>query len=152
METQANKHRSDRQFEDGDWVYVKIQPYRQVTMSGGQFSKLYAKYYGSYQILRKVGKVAYRLSLPPQLLLHPTFHVSELKKCHKLPEKTSHPPIVELSSPYCPQPQQILERRMIQKGNKVVAQVLVQWDQLPPDRATWEDYSALKTRFASFLS
>ncbi|XP_075088253.1 uncharacterized protein LOC142170277 [Nicotiana tabacum] len=151
MENQANKHRSDRQFKERDWVYVKIQPYRQVTMSGGQFSKLSAKYYGPYQVLQKIGNVAYKLSLPSQLLLHPTFHVSQLKKCYELPKTTSHPLIVELSSPCFPEPYKILERRMIQKGNKAVAQVLVQWDQLPPDRAIWQDYSALETRFPLFL-
>lgn len=76
MTEQANKHKSDRQFQEGDWVYVKIQPYRQITMSGSRVTKLSAKYYGPYQVLQKVGHVAYKLSLPPQLLLHPTFHVS----------------------------------------------------------------------------
>lgn len=76
MTEQANKHKSDRQFQEGDWVYVKIQPYRQITMSRSHFTKLSAKYYGPYQVLQKVGHVAYKLSLPPQLLLHPTFHVS----------------------------------------------------------------------------
>ncbi|XP_019264463.1 PREDICTED: uncharacterized protein LOC109242092 [Nicotiana attenuata] len=126
MVDQANKHRSDRQFKEGDWVYLKIQPYRQVTLSGTQFSKLSAKYYGPYQILQKVGTVAYKLSMPPQLLLHHTFHVSQLKPCYKLPETISYPPIIDISSPYCPQPQKILDRRIIQKGNKAVAQVLVQ--------------------------
>lgn len=126
MVTQANKHRSDVQFKEGDRVYLKIQPYRQVTLSGSPFSKLSAKYYGPYRILQKIGRVAYKLSLPAQLSLHPTFHVSQLQICNKLPEKINHSPVVDIASPYCPQPQKVLERRMIQKGNKVGAHVLIQ--------------------------
>lgn len=135
MIEQANKHMSDRVFKEGDWVYLKIQPYRQVTMSSTHFSKLSAKFYGRYQILQKVRLVAYKLSLPPQLLLHPTFHVSQLKACYDFPDSISHPPTLELFSLYCPQPDKILERRMIQKGNKVVVQVLIQWNDLPPEQA-----------------
>lgn len=113
MVEHANKHRSDRVFQESEWVYQKVQPYRQVTMSGHHFTKLSAKYYGTYQILQKIGSVAYKLSLPSQLLLHPTFHVSQLKPCHKLPAVISHPPMTELSSPYCPQPFKILDRRMV---------------------------------------
>ncbi|XP_016452908.2 uncharacterized protein LOC107777411 [Nicotiana tabacum] len=151
MTDQANKHRSNKQYQQGDWVYVKVQPYRQVSMVGYHFSKLSARYYGPYQILQKVGTIAYKLSLSPQLLLHPTFHVSQLKLCHSLPDIINHPYVVELSSPYFPQPQKILDRRMVQKGNKAITQVLVQWDKLPLDQATWEDYQAMRIRFPSFL-
>lgn len=151
MEEQANKHRSDRQFKEGDWVYLKIQLYMQLSMSGRHFTKLSARYYGPYQVLQKIRSVAYKLSLPAQLLLHPTFHVSQLKACHELPSTITHPPVIELSSPYCPQPKEIVERRLIQKGNKAVAQVLVKWKELPSELATWEDYSALKICFLSFL-
>lgn len=120
-------------------------------MSGKYFSKLSARHYGPYQVLQKVGSVAYRLSLPHQLLLHPTFHVSQLKPHHELPSTISHSPVIDLSSPHCPQPEKILERQMIQKGNKAVAQVLIQRKQLPAESATWEDYQALKIHFPTFL-
>lgn len=152
MITQANKHRSDVQYKEGDWVYLKIQPYRQVTLSGSPFCKLSGKYYGPHQILQKIGKVAYRLSLPAQLMLHPTFHVSQLKMCHKVPNNINHPRVADIASPFYPQPLKIMDRRMIQKGSKAVAQVLIQWDQLLANQATWEDYHILKIRFPSFLS
>lgn len=113
MVEHAKKHRPNMQFEEGDWNYLKIQPYRQVTLSGAHFSKLSAKYYGPYQILQKIGSVAYKSSLPSQLLLCPTFHVSRLKKFYELPDIISHPPVVDLASLYCPQPQNILGRHMI---------------------------------------
>lgn len=130
---------------------MKVQPYMQLTLSISHFTKLSTKYYGLYQILERVGTVAYKLALPSQLLLHPTFHVSLLKPCYEVPTKVNHPPILDLSSLYCPCPTKILDRRMIQKGNKVVVQFLIQWEQLPVDQATWEDSNAIKVRFPTFI-
>lgn len=122
-----------------------------MTLSSRHFTKLSSKYYGPYQILQKVGNVAYKLSLPPQLMLHPTFHVSLLKPCYKVPQKVSHPPVLDLSSPYFPCPANVLDRRMVQKGNKAIVQLLIQWDQLSEDQATWENASILRVGFPSFL-
>lgn len=72
----ANRGQSDRQFQVGDWVYLKIQPYRQLSLSNQPFKKLSAKYYSPCQVLQKVGTVAYKLSLPDYVALRATFHVS----------------------------------------------------------------------------
>lgn len=152
MVSMANLHRTDRQFKEGEWVYLKIQPYRQLTISNQIFSKLSAKYYGPYQILQKVGPVAYKLSLPPHVAVHHTFHVSQLKPCYAVPTHFNHPPTVNVSSPNCVQPKEILERRMIKRGNKAIPQILVQWDQMSVEDATWEDYATLKLRFPKFFS
>lgn len=70
--------------------------------------------------------VAYRL-MPADVLIHPTFRVSQLKKRHELPLVITHPPMFHLSSPYCPTPEAILERRLVKRGNRAVDQVLVKW-------------------------
>ncbi|XP_016466045.2 uncharacterized protein LOC107788830 [Nicotiana tabacum] len=144
MKMQSNKRRTDRQFSVGDWVYLKIQPHRQVTMVAHHFSKLSSKYYSPYMVIQKVGLVTYKLSLPVDLLLHPTFHVSVLKPCFAVPAQISHPPVLNISSPYCPKSVKILDRRMVQKGNKVVVQLLIQWEHLDEAQATWEDANALR--------
>nr|GEV03011.1 putative mitochondrial protein [Tanacetum cinerariifolium] len=53
MESQANKHKTDREFEVGNWVYLKLQPHRQVTVRQGQQHKLSAKYYGHFLLTKE---------------------------------------------------------------------------------------------------
>nr|GEZ44123.1 Ty3/gypsy retrotransposon protein [Tanacetum cinerariifolium] len=60
MKSLADKHRSDREFEEGVWVYLKLQPYRQATLRQGKQHKLSPKYFGPFLIMKKVGKVAYK--------------------------------------------------------------------------------------------
>ena len=93
---------------------------------------------------------AYKLLLPFDVLIHHIFHVSQLKRWYEVPRDISHPLVLQLSSPYCPTPDTILERRLVKKGNKVVCQVFVQWLGLEADQATWEYLSELQHRFPSF--
>ncbi|KAH0730001.1 hypothetical protein KY289_001189 [Solanum tuberosum] len=116
MKDLANQHRSDRCFEVGDWVYLKLQPYRQVSVAVRPFNKLAAKYFSPYPIAPKVG----------------------LKKCHEVPYVINHPPVFHLSSPYCPRPEGVLDRRLVKRGNQVVVQVLVKWTAIDSSQATWE--------------
>ncbi|XP_047251512.1 uncharacterized protein LOC124886667 [Capsicum annuum] len=125
MKDVTDKHRSDRSFEVGDWVYLKLQPYRHVSVASRPFNKLAAKYYGPYVVEAKIGVVAYRLLLPSEVLIHPSLHVSQLKRCLVVPSSISHPPVLHLSSPQCPLPGAILDRRMVKKGNKATTQVLI---------------------------
>lgn len=47
------------------------------------------------------------------------------------------------------EPSEILDRRLVKKGNAALTQVLVRWGTLPPACATWEDYTVLQARFPS---
>lgn len=79
MKKQADKKRSECQFQVGDMVFVKIQPYVQSTLAARANQKLSFKYYGHFQIISKIGTVAYKLQLPPSTTVHPVFHVSQIK-------------------------------------------------------------------------
>ena len=79
MKAQEDKHRSDRQFAVGEWAYLKLQPYVQQSVVRRSNHKLGFKYFGPYQILEKVGEVAYRLAQPASSKIHPVVHVSLLK-------------------------------------------------------------------------
>ena len=58
MKQQADKKRSDRQFEPNDWVYVKLQHYRQTTLANQKCLKPSARFFGPYKVLQKIGAVA----------------------------------------------------------------------------------------------
>ena len=75
----ADNRRRDLQFEIGDWVFLKISPWKCVLRFGRQ-GKLSLRYIGPYEIVSNMGPVAYKLKLPPELLrIHDTFHVSMLR-------------------------------------------------------------------------
>lgn len=83
-----------------------------------------------------MGVVAYKLLLPADVLIHHTCHVSQLKIFHEVPTVLSHPPVLHMSSPYCPFPEAVLDKWMVKRGNKVVCQVLVKWVGIEADYAT----------------
>ena len=75
------------QFEVGDHVYLKVSPMRGVHRFGVR-RKLAPHYVGPYKILARCGSVAYRLQLPDILsAVHNVFHVSQLKRCLRVPEE-----------------------------------------------------------------
>lgn len=76
----ADKKRQEACFNVSDWVFLKLQPYRQLSVAVRKYLKLSHKYCGPYQVLERVGTVAYKLALPQGSKIHPTFHVSLLKK------------------------------------------------------------------------
>jgi hypothetical protein len=81
MKKYADMKRSEISFNVGDLVYLKLQPYRQISIQGNNKShKLKPKFYGPFEILTRIGTVAYHLNLPLRSLIHLVFHISQLKK------------------------------------------------------------------------
>ena len=79
-------------FDPRDFVYLKVSPIRG-TRRFQVHGKLAPRYIGPYQVLKKVGKVAYRLQLPEGMSdIHPVFHASQLRRCLRVPE-TEHVPV-----------------------------------------------------------
>lgn len=79
MKVQADKHRSEREFQVGEWVWLKLQPYTQQTVHKRVNQKLSYKLYGPFLIQAIIGKVAYKLKLLTWALIHDVFHISQLK-------------------------------------------------------------------------
>ncbi len=153
MKQQADKHRKEKEFSVGDWVYLKLQPYRQISVATRRNPKLSARYYGPYEILERVGQVAYKLRLPENAQIHPVFHVSLLKSCHHAPPEVSESlPQFGREGQLLSEPEKILSRRLCKRGNQAITEVLVKWKDLPEDVATWEEYENLQQQFPTFDS
>jgi hypothetical protein len=76
----TDRRRKPLEFEVGDCVMLKVSPWKEVVRFGKK-SKLAPRYVGPFEILERIGPVAYRLKLPQELSgVHETFHVSNLKK------------------------------------------------------------------------
>ncbi|GKD17629.1 putative reverse transcriptase domain-containing protein [Tanacetum coccineum] len=81
-------------FEVGDWVLLKVSPWKGVVRFGKK-CKLAPRYVEPFEILERIGLVAYRLRLPEELSsVHDTFHVSNLNKC--LADANLHVPLDEI--------------------------------------------------------
>ena len=94
MKQQGDQHRSERSFEVGDWVFLRLKPYKQMSLKQAKKdNKLSPKYYGPYKVLQKISTMAYKLELPASSRVHPIFHVSCLKKVigNNIPIQTIFP-------------------------------------------------------------
>ncbi|GMI69900.1 hypothetical protein HRI_000659300 [Hibiscus trionum] len=79
MKNQCDKKRVECEFRVREWVYLKLQLYRQQSVKNKSCQKLAPKF-GPFMIKSKMGKVSYELQLPDQFRIHLVFHVSQLKK------------------------------------------------------------------------
>ena len=144
----ADRKRTDCHFTMGDQVLLKLQPYNQSTVANRPFPKLAYKYFSPYTILERVGSVAYKLDLPEGNMIHPVFHISQLKPF--VPDCTpvfdTLPVTTDLEAAAAV-PDKIIDRRLVKKGNTTIPQVKVLWTGLHQSTTTWEDYHVLRQRF-----
>jgi hypothetical protein len=80
MKLQADRNKTERTFQVGDKVLLKLQPYAQHSVACRPFPILSFKYFGPFEIFDKMGAVAYKLKVHVGSLIHPIFHVSQLKE------------------------------------------------------------------------
>ena len=123
----ADFKRKDIEYEVGDKVFLKVSPWRKM-LRFGKKGKLSSRFIGPYEVLERIGPVAYRLALPPELAkLHDVFHVSMLRKYHS--DESHILPVQEIKVQkdlsYDEEPKAILDREVKQLRNKQVPLVKV---------------------------
>ena len=149
----ADLKRKEVEFQPGDKVFVKVAPYKHVMRFGRQ-GKLAPRFIGPFEILEIVGKVAYRLALPPSMdRVHNVFHISLLRKYISDPSHVLKSDDVELKEDlaYEEQPVQILDRKIKELRNKTIPLVKVLWKNHKVEEATWEVEQQMRERFSNLF-
>nr|KYP42380.1 Retrotransposable element Tf2 [Cajanus cajan] len=140
MKKYADQKRMHKEFQVGDLVLVKLQPYRQHSLALRKNQKLGLRYFGPFPIQERIGSVAYKLLLPDYAKLHPVFHISQLKQFRGVTDVVYVPlPLTTSVEGPVVLPFKILSIRDIIRAGQTVHQILVQWEGFSEDEATWED-------------
>ena len=111
--TYADRRRRPLEFAEGDKVFLKISPMKGM-VRGGKRNKLDPRYIGPFEILERIGPLAYRLALPPEIeKIHNVFHVSQLRKyIPDLNHVLRYSPLqLQEDLSYTVEPVQILDRK-----------------------------------------
>jgi hypothetical protein len=150
----ADKRRSDLEFQVGDYVLLKVSPWKGVIRFRKR-GKLGPRYIGPYKVIARVGKVAYRLELPDELsLIHNTFHVSQLRKC--IVDESTVIPLEDIQIDerlnYVEKPIAITDRKSRTSRNKVVNLVKVQWQHRKGSEWTWEPEIEMKRNYPDLFT
>jgi hypothetical protein len=148
-----NKRRKPLHIEVGDYVYLKVSPTKGMQRFGIK-GKLAPRYIGPYEIIEACGPVAYKLKLPPKMsTIHSVFHVSQLKKCVRLPTEVMTEPDVEieLDLSYQEHPSKVLDCQERSTCAKTIKMYKIQWSNHTEEEATWETKNFLRTNYPDCL-
>jgi hypothetical protein len=121
----------------------------------GVKGKLAPRYIGTFLILERYGLVAYKLQLPKLLsMIHNMFHVSQLKKCLRIPNRTIDVVDVALEPDftYSEHPIRVLDQKDRITRKRTLKFYKVQWNHHTEDEATWETQDFLEKKLPRFLA
>jgi hypothetical protein len=150
----AYTRRRELSFEVGDYVYLKVSPIRGTKRLGVK-GKLAPRYIGLYQIKARHAEVAYQLNLPENLfVVHDVFHVSQLKKCLRVPEEQLPMEDLEVQEDltYIEKPTQILETADRVTWRNTIRMCKVKWGHHSEEEATWEREDDLRAKYLELFA
>ncbi|GJW30486.1 reverse transcriptase domain-containing protein [Tanacetum coccineum] len=145
----ADNRRKPIEFQVGDHVMLKVSPWKGVVRFGKK-GKLAPRFVGPFEILERIGSVAYRLRLPEELSsVHDTFHVSNLKKC--LADANLHVPLDEIKVDktlrFVEEPLEIMDREVKTLKRSKIPIVKVRWNSKRGPGFTWEYEDHMKAKY-----
>ncbi|GJZ78743.1 putative reverse transcriptase domain-containing protein [Tanacetum coccineum] len=149
----ADNRRTPLEFEVGDQLLLEVSPWIGVVRFGKK-GKLAPRYVGSFEILERIGPVAYRLRLPQELSsVHDTFHVSNLKKC--LANANLHVPLEEIKVDktlrFVEEPVEIMDSEVKKLKRSRIPNVKVHWNSKRGPEFTWEREDFMKAKYPNLF-
>ena len=145
----ADMNRKYIRYEIDEKVFLKVSPWKKV-MRFGKKGKLSPRFIGPYEVIEKVGPVAYRLALPPDLeKIHDVFHVSMLRRYRSDPSHVISSETIELRPDltYEEEPVDILAREVKELWNKKIPLVKVLWRNHKTEEPTWESEETMRQQY-----
>jgi len=147
--TYPDQVRSFKELELGDMVFLEVTP-KKSQLKLGKYYKLSSRYCGPFQILRKVGTLAYELELPIEWKIHNVFHVNFLRKFvsdlnkhfQNLPQAMVGKIVIKL--------EHILKTQMKKKGSHSFIKYLIKWKGYSFDDAIQEKKGKFLKKFPHF--
>ncbi|XP_048326775.2 uncharacterized protein LOC112493327 [Ziziphus jujuba] len=149
----ADVRRKDFKFEVSDRVFLRLSPWKGVVRFGKR-RKLSPRYIGPYEMVKRIGPVAYRMDLSEELSrVHDVFHISMLRKYISDPSHVMETPEIEFRDDlsYEKQPVQILGREKKRLCNKTIALVKVRWRNQIVEEATWDREDQMRSQYPYFF-
>nr|GFB42488.1 putative reverse transcriptase domain-containing protein [Tanacetum cinerariifolium] len=149
-----DKRMKPLEFSIGDYVLLKVSP-RKGVVRFGKKGKLAPRFVRPFEIIEKVGPVAYRLDLPEELDgVHDTFHVSNLKKC--LADPTLQVPLDEIQVDdklnFMEEPVEIMKREFKKLKKSRIDIVKVRWNSKRGLEFMWEREDQMKLKYPHLFS
>ena len=145
----ADLRRREISYDVGDKVFLKVSPWKGVARFGKK-GKLSPRYIGPYEVVERVGPVAYRLELPMEMAqIHNVFHVSMLRRYRSDPSHVISRQTIEIANnlSYIEEPIQILDTRIRLLRNRSIPMVKVGWRNHPREEATWETEEYMRKHY-----
>ncbi|CAL1410109.1 unnamed protein product [Linum trigynum] len=154
QKSNAQRPGNPRIHEVGDMVFLRVSPWKGV-MRFGKKGKLSSRYIGPYEVLERVGPLAYRLALPPSLSrIHDVFHVSMLRAYRSNPEHVIRHEDIQLEDDltYEETPVKIVDKQEKRLRKKKIVMVKVIWRNQGNEPATWETETSMREKYPELLN
>jgi hypothetical protein len=145
----ADKRRKPLEFHIGDNVLLKVAPWKGIIRFGKR-GKLNPRYVGPFEIISRIGPVAYKLKLPQELSgIHDKFHVSNLKKC--LADRNLIIPLEDVRLDnrlhFIEEPIEIMDKEVKKLKRSRIPIVMVRWNSKRGPEFTWEREDQMKLKY-----